>query len=243
MVYQVPMVLADEYKHIAYGPVRVLSVIGFNNNSGAGSDRYLQFHTKFPGALTAADVPTFKGLWFPSGAQSTFGRETFGEDGLYFGELLAAVSSTEINYTAVTDTGLDLTIVVDTDCLMTSSQTIAGDLTTGVNSKAIWSIASGPKKLLRLDVLVGSDAVIPFIQATNSIVTNTRVSNTSFLTPQLLSTVTKTFFFGPGGGQVVNKTTSALQAGCIIGLAAAVSSAGVVTEAGGGDNGIRAVYE
>ena len=234
------MVITDEYKHVAYGPCRVLSVHGFNNNSGA--DRYLQFHTKFPDALTNGDVPTFKSLWFPSGAATVFGRETFGDMGLSFSELLAAVSSTEVNYTAVTNTGLDLTIVVETECYYDSTCSIVGDLVTGVDSKQIWAIASGPKRLLRLDIYnAGVATIYPFIQASNSVVTAIASGVTKFI-PRVLTTETKTYHFIPKGGQVENYAAASgvLQKGCIVGCATAITS-GVITESTSTDRAIRAV--
>lgn len=239
MIYKIPMVLADEYVHAAYGPCRVLGVHGFNNN---GADRYLQFHEEFPAALANGDVPAFKSLWFPAGAQSVFGRETFGDSGLSFSELLAAVSSTEVNYTAVTNTGLDLTIQLDTSNYAVG-MSIAGDLSTGVDSKQIWSVAAGPKKLYRLDITnAAASTIYPFIQAINSIGTDTKATVTKFL-PPIPASSSKTYLFGPGGGQVQNRTTSALQEGCIVGLATAISSAGVVTESATTNHYIRALYE
>ncbi len=234
----IPMVLADEYKHIAYSSVRVLAVHGFNNHS---ADNYLQFHTKFPGALTAGDVPAIKSMWFPTGAATVYGRETFGESGLYLPELLAAVSSAEVDYQAVTNTGLDITLQVETDSYMDTGFTIGGDLTTGVNSRQLWTIANGPKRLLRLDIANGSGAVsYPFIQATNSIITAIGVSTTKFI-PKVADGVTRSYFFGDAGGQVINYTTSAIQQGCYIGLATSIDD-DVITEDTSASVAIRAVY-
>jgi hypothetical protein len=71
-------------------------------------------------------------------------------------QLVVAVSSTEINYTAVSaNGGLELSIEVSGNCLTDGSEVIVGDLTTNQQTLQVWSEASGAtakKRLLRVDV-------------------------------------------------------------------------------------------
>jgi hypothetical protein len=238
MIYKVPMVIADEYVHVAYGPVRVVSVHGFNNNA---ADRYLQFHEKFPDALTNGDVPTFKSMWFPQGAQTVFGRETFGDGGLTFSELLAAISSTEVNYTAVTNTGLDLTIVVETEHYIHSGITIVGDLTTPDAERELWSNAAGPKRLLRMDSLMGSDA-FPIIQARGGALDATYATRSL---RKCINGEVATFLFGPGGGQFEENVAGTIYRGCSVGWVDAIGGylSSPFTVATSPDQAMRFVYE
>ena len=135
------MVIADETKWVAYGPCEVLAVWGFNNNA---SDRYIQFHEAV--SVANGDVPAVKSLFAPASTGFNYSREHFG-GGLSLRELLVAISSTEVNYTALTDTGLDLTILISTRYLVTSNTAVVGDLTTGVAELQVWADSAGPKKL------------------------------------------------------------------------------------------------
>lgn len=248
----IPMVIADEYKHVAYGLVRVLGISGFNNNSGAGADRFLQLHEKFPAALTAGDVPSFKSLYFPAGTTSVYARDIFGDDGLPLDELTAAVSSTEVDYTAVTNTGLDLTLEVESNHLVTSATTVVGDLTTGVDELEVWLAAAfAAKQLRRIDFknnsgvdayvrVVARDAVpglgteltklvIPSPSATNGV-------------PKVPNGATRSFFFGPGGGQFQEQVVgTGIFKGCRV--YGTTSATDILAVLGTQPYNIRAVYE
>jgi hypothetical protein len=77
--------------------------------------------------------------------------------GISLSELTVAISSDETKFVDPgANKGLDMTIEVDTVCdvrssTVGSSDTVTGDLTTGVNSLQVWAEATGPKRLLRVD--------------------------------------------------------------------------------------------
>src|SRR6266496_682128 len=128
----IALVAANLTKWCAFGQCRVIQVHGFNNQS---ADRYIQFH-QAP-TVTAADVPAIKSLWAPNGAG--FSWSFFG-GGIQLTELLVAISTTEANYTAPSaGGGLDMTVVVESDFLVTSTTAIVGDLTTGVAGLQVWT--------------------------------------------------------------------------------------------------------
>ena len=143
------MVITDETKFIAFGPITIYKIYGRNNTASAV---YIQFH-EAP-TVAASDVPATKAL---EASANTWFDWSF-EKGLSLTQLLLAMSSTQINYTALVDAGLDCTIEYETNYDVDSNTTIVGDLTTGVASRQIWTDASGPKSLKRLDVKNNSGA-------------------------------------------------------------------------------------
>jgi len=149
----VKLVITDETKWVSYGRCTVKKVYGANNTQ---TDRYIQFHS----ALTVATgaVPAVAALYAPAAAPFMWDFVT----GIPLSELLVAISSTQIDYTAVVDSGLDMTVDVETDHIVGSNTTLIGDLTTGVDLLTLWTEAAGttaPKRLLRLDVKNNSSVV------------------------------------------------------------------------------------
>ena len=148
------MVAADLTKFISWGSVIVKRVWGYNNQATA---LYVQLQELLPlaaGGIPASSVTPFKSLTAPK-ADPGFTYD-FGPDGLYMKQLVVAVSSTEINYTAVSaNGGLELSIEVSGNCLTDGSEVVVGDLTTNQQTLQVWSEASGAtakKRLLRVDV-------------------------------------------------------------------------------------------
>lgn len=147
---QVSMVAADLVKWIAWGRVVVREIHGWN---GQGSDVYIQLHQVPPlanGTLTASAVPAYKSLLAQAGNGFMY---NFGPQGIELSELLIALSTTEVNYTAVSAAGgLDLTIDFDSQSACDGTEVVVGDLTTGQNTLQVWAESAGPKRLLRVDV-------------------------------------------------------------------------------------------
>ena len=138
------MTLADLTKWVAYGHCQVVRIEAWNPQT---FDIYLQLFQK--PTVANGDVPEQKSLWIPAGAQTSFDNV----NSIPLRELLIALSSTEANYTALTaNQGVDMTIWVISNYLVTTNTTVAGDLTTSVASLAVWSNSAGPKRLLRLDI-------------------------------------------------------------------------------------------
>lgn len=184
----ISMVITEETKWVSYGLTRVLKVWGYNNN--ATDDRYIQFHAKPAAAIAANDVPALKSLW--CGANAPF----YWEVNCDLSELSIAISSTEVNYTAITNTGLDLTAQVESEYLVTSDVTLVGDLTSAVASLQVWASASGPKKLLCLYCTNNGGAVsYPTIRASN---TNLVGDKTVVILKPLGVGISGTYFFGGG---------------------------------------------
>lgn len=187
----IKLVIADETKWVAYGQARVLCCYGYNNN--ATDDRYIQFHAKPAALLANGDVPAVASLYAP--ANAPFKWEW--DKGIPLSELTIAVSSTQTTYTALTNTGLDMTVEVETDFSVSSTTTLVGDLTSAdKSSRQIWASASGPKRLLRFDV-VNPDVVDVYarISASDSKLTG----DTSNLPLKVAASSTKSFFFGRHG--------------------------------------------
>jgi hypothetical protein len=227
----ISMVIADETKWVSYGATRVLKIWGYNNN--ATDDRYIQLHTKPAATIAAGDVPAVKSLW--CGANAPFYWEVNAD----LSELSIAISSTEVNYTAITNTGLDLTAQVESQCLIETGHTLTGDLTTSVAEKQVWASASGPKRLLRLDVKNNSGAVAyPFIRASD---TALAADTTSDALAGIANGATKTYFFGVVGLTPYQKDASGTaHNGCTVGWKSVATYAAAL-QAGTSVN-IMAVY-
>lgn len=184
----IAIVAADVTKWIAWGPGKVTHIYGFNNQI---VDLFIQLFQS--PTVAASDVPAIKALWAPSKAAFDWPFP----DGLQFSELLVAPSSSEANYTAVgAGAGLDMTVVIETDFLVDATITVAGDLTTGVASRQIWAEASGPKRLLRLDVKnnVGATAYAHISSLDAPSTTDNRPEPL-----KVLNATTKNFWFGKAG--------------------------------------------
>lgn len=208
----IKLVIADETKWVAYGQARVLCCYGYNNN--ASDDRYIQFHAKPAALLANGDVPAVASLYAP--ANAPFKWEW--DKGIPLSELTIAVSSTQTTYTALTNTGLDMTVEVETDFPVSSTTTLVGDLTTGVNSRAVWSEASGSstrKRLLQIRVknnAVGTIAV--FVSAQDS----TAPADSTMFGPFLVATTeTEIITFGRNGVRPFQKLANGTEKhGCTI---------------------------
>ena len=200
------MVAADLTKHIAWGNVTVYQVFGYNHQV---SDRFIQFHAKQ--TPVAADVPAVKSVWV--GAQSPIDWKF--EGGISLSELCVAISSTGPNYTAVgAATGCDLTFVVETDFLVTSTFLTEGDLVSVTPELAIWTEATGPKKLLRLSLVNNNASTRYFWVSATDVAT---VSATNHLGPfKLLTNETRHISFGRGGVSPMAKTIAGLHNGCLV---------------------------
>ena len=97
---RIKLLITDEAKWVAYGPCRVVQVFGNNNHT---ADNYIQFHEKPLAGLAAADVPAVASLYAPANAPFDFKFS----DPIFLSELTIAVSSTNVNYTALTNQGVD----------------------------------------------------------------------------------------------------------------------------------------
>lgn len=200
----VSLVATDLTKLVAYGPCRVLQIFGFNNQS---TDRYVQFHQAL--TVAASDVPSVKALYCPAGTGFSWPFP----HGLALSDLCIAVSTTETSYTAPSaGGGLDFTIVVESAYLATSATTVAGDLTTGVTNLAVWAEASGPKRLLRLDVLNSTGSTkYARIYAVDSDATG---DTTAKVIGPLTDGVVKTAFFGAGYSPIRYDGGSTIRQAC-----------------------------
>lgn len=112
---------------------------------------YIQLHEvppKADGTLPANSIPRIKSLACLANSPFYFSVD------FTLKELFIALSSTEVNYTAIpANTGLDMTVTVSGEFLNDGSEGVVGDLTTAINTLQVWAEAVGPKRLLRLDVM------------------------------------------------------------------------------------------
>lgn len=235
------MVIADETSWIAYGPIKVLRIYGMNNNA---SDRYIQLFD----ANALAGVPTSGGAYAPeaSAVPAVPGlyvqaSKPFYWDfpaGLELSELFLAISSTQVTYTAVTNTGLDLTIEYDTNYAVDNTMSLVGDIDTAAAQQQVWASAAGPKRLLSLKIInsAGTDA---YAYASKSDSPTTRTSTMQPIGP-VLDASTSYFHFGPRGLQL-NTASNETPKGCTIVMYPI--TAGVVTDTNlsGSDFQYRAV--
>lgn len=241
------LLATDLTKWAAYGPCRVLALYGFNPNTGGGSadDRYIQFHEK--PSVASSDVPAVKSLYAPGGTGFSYGPGAIGE--ITLSELTIAVSTAQASYTAPgAGTALNFTVEIETQFPVTSgTTTLVGDLTTGVGSRQIWAESAGPKRLLRLDVVNATVALVPVypvIQAIDAGATD----SLGKLIATVASATTKTYHFGRGGGQIEERyksgTSYLVRRGCTILLCSSpLFASGLWTPLATTDCSIRAVYE
>lgn len=164
----VPIVAANITKWLAWGPVTIQSIVGMNNQ---GSTLYIQLHQVPPlanGTLANGTVPAVKSLQVLANAPFAFQNLN-----VTLAECFLAISSTEVNYTAVSAAGgLDGTVFCQSQFMCDGTETVVGDLTTTLNVLQVWTEANGaatPKKLLRLDVTeqLGQQAYV-LIEATDA---------------------------------------------------------------------------
>jgi len=234
MISRIKMVIADETKWVAWGPCRVLQIFGYNNHT---ADNYIQFFAS--PIVTNGDVPAAAALFAPAVAPFSW---NFTEP-LWLPELLVGISSSEVNYTALTNTGVDMTMLVESDFLVTSNTTVVGDLTTGVLEKQIWSEANGastPKKLLRLDFKnnLGATAY-PFISPRD---TNLLTSSDLMPLGPVADSVTESFFFnGLSPSKLSVAGTSYVKGLTVIASAAGSVNGGALV--GTNSFNIRGIYD
>lgn len=233
----IAMVAADLTKWIAWGPVTVNKLHGYNNQ---GVAVYIQLHQVPPlaaGGLTAGAAPVIKSLACAANAPFAFTMP------FTLSECLVALSSTEASYTAVAAAGgLDMTVDFDSDFLVDANTTVVGDLTSAVNSLQVWTETNGAANryaLVRLDVidLSGVQQWIT-LQGTNAAYTVTPPSGCVL---PLAANTTFSGQFGIGGRPQPFLQTAAFvsKTGCTIrvvnNLTTMVSSVGAAS--------IRAIYQ
>lgn len=230
------MVIADETSWIAYGPIKVLRIYGMNNNA---SDRYIQLFD----ANALAGVPTSGGAYAPESsavpavpglyvqASKPFYWDFPG--GLELSELFLAISSTQVTYTAVTNTGLDLTIEYDTNYAVDNTMSLVGDIDTAAAQQQVWATAAGPKTLLslRIENAVGDC----YAYASKADSPTTRTSTMQPIGP-VLDAATSYFHFGPAGLKL-NTASNETSKGCTIVMYPI--TAGVVENTNVGTNSFR----
>lgn len=228
---KIKLLITDEAKWVAYGPCRVLQVFGNNNHT---SDNYIQFHEKPLGGLAAADVPAVASIFAP--ASAPFDWKPTAEISL--SELTIAVSSTNVNYTALTNQGVDATVIVETDFPVASTTTLVGDLTTGVDSRQVWANADGPKRLLRVDIKNNAATTqYGFVYGNDS--GNEGLSNYSSGPLKVLASATTSFFFGRQGLTPQPLAAGVVGKGCTI----EVGDSNFINLRLSTDYNIRAVYD
>lgn len=208
---KIKLLITDEAKWVAYGPCRVVQVFGNNNHT---SDNYIQFHEKPLAGLAASDVPAVASIFAPASAPFDWKPV----DPICLSELTIAVSSTNVNYTALTNTGVDATVIVETDFPVTTTMTVVGDLTTSVASLQVWSEATGATtkyRLLRVDVVNGSGSEINSVVTAKDTETQYRYPATPLLNVPANST--RSFFFGRDGIHPFELSTAGAEVhGCTV---------------------------
>jgi len=220
---------------VAYGPCRVVQVFGNNNHT---ADSFIQFHEKPLAGLANGDVPAVASIFAP--AEAPFDWKPNGT--ITLSELTIAISSTNINYTALTNTGVDATVIVETDFPVGSNTTLVGDLTSAdKSSRQIWaSSATNTKRLLRLDVVnADAQAIYARISASDSKLTG----DTTTIPRTVNASSTKSFFFGRDGYSPfrVDNQTGTEHKGCTVFLMnSADPSSGLIAVPTGS---IRAIYD
>lgn len=207
---KIKFVLADEAKWVAYGPCRVVQVFGNNNHT---ADSFIQFHEKPLAGLGNGDVPAVASIFAP--ASAPFDWKPNGT--ITLTELTIAISSTNINYTALTNTGVDATVIVETDFPVGDDTTVVGDLTTGVDHLQVWANAAGPKRLLRVDIKNNAGGTMyGFVYANDAVGDNEAATNYSSGPLKVPASETKSFFFGREGLTPQALVGGELRKGCTI---------------------------
>ena len=224
----IALTAANITRFVAFGPVRVMRVHGFNNQ---GADSYIQLHQKIPDSIAAplatGNVPTFKSLL----AQANNGfMYSFLPDGVLLSQLVYGISSTEASFTAVgAAAAVDCTLDVDSLYLTSGGETITGDLTTGVDSIAPWtdSVANVANRLLRVDYQNHDGAVRYLLLSTDGGTTNVPI-----ISNQVDSGGTLALEFGRQGLQCFSQDAAyAGHYGCKILQSTTVSASGVTSSA------------
>lgn len=205
----VSMTAADLVKWIAWGPVRVRRIQGWNNNAAAV---YIQFHQTPPltyvggvATLTASQVPDVKS--FVANANNGFDYEWI--DGLELTELTIGLSSTETNFTSVgAGAGLDMTVWFDTLCAVDAKTFLTGNLTTGVDFRSVWadSINFAGARLFRVDYVNNDGATRWLALAADISGSTSAISQT-----QVASGGTAAWFFGSSGINVFSIDSSGVK--------------------------------
>lgn len=230
---RIKLLITDEAKWVAYGPCRVVQVFGNNNHT---ADNYIQFHEKPLAGLAAADVPAYASIFAPASAPFDWKPV----DPLFLSELTIAVSSTNVNYTALTNQGVDATVIVETDFAVTSNTTVVGDLTTSVDHLQVWADADGPKRLLRVDIKNNAASTqYGFVYPNDAVGDNEAASNYSSGPLKVLTTATKSFFFGRQGLTPQGLTAGVVRKGCTI----EVGDSNFTNFQASTDYNIRAIYD
>jgi len=235
------MVAANLTKWVAWGPVTVRSMFGWNNNA---TPVYIQFF-QTP-TVAASDVPAMKSL---VAAGNNGFMYVFGPEGITLSELLVALSTTELNYTAVSAaSGLDMTLDIDSQFACDGTEVVVGDLTTGQNTLQVWTEAAGlsaPKRLLRVDVKnnQATDTLVNLVYAVDTVVPGSLVAAFN----KCPISVTTTTYYGDaqGGFQPFQQDANYTQhRGCTINISALVAgfwTAGTLY--GGTSPNVRAIYK
>lgn len=151
---KIAMVAADEILWLAYGPVTIYHIYGFNNQA---DNRFIQLHEKLT-AIASTDIPTGESLI----AYPTAAIDWQFPGGLTLSECRIGISSSQANYTAVTNTGLDITIVYETNYPGESAPgTAIATLTSAASADSItpWT-NSNTKKLKRARVTNGESQAL-----------------------------------------------------------------------------------
>ena len=215
-------------------PVNVLRVRG--NFNGSTADRWLML---FDAITTPADgtapaiaaIPLYQSS--PFFAEFEIGALAF-KHGCY-----ACVSTTQATKTLSADT-MDITVELDAPELPTGAS-LAGDLTTGVNSLSVWATANGPKKLLKLEVdnTGGADNYIMLFATDSPSNGDTPIMQWTLAANAVL-TGDKALTFGKAGFDVYSRNdTGALSKGCTIAIS---STTGTLTAIVSSVPKIRAQY-
>lgn len=230
---KVKLLITDETKWVAYGPCRVVQLFG-NNNTAA--DVYLQFHQK--PLVSASDVPAVASNYCPASAPFDFKFS----DPISLSELTIAASSTNVNYTALSDAGVDATVIVETDFPVGTNTTLVGDLTSAdKQSRQIWASSStNTKRILRVDV-VNADAQEIFVRLSAS--DSKLTGDTTTIPHSVDASSTKSFYFGRDGYSPfrIDADTGTEHKGCTVFLMNTVDpSSGTIPVPTGS---IRAIYD
>lgn len=204
-------------------------------NAGAASNLYLQvFDTN---VAPAAGVVPLKS--WPAGET---GWKDFknGELVLNAG-LFVALSTTAATYTAVTGGSniLDILQIEIGDAEVPTGTSFAGDLTTPTASLQVWSAASGPKKLIAVEVdNTGNGVQYLMLFSKDTVSAGDKPIDQFTIKAAEVKTAAAKLDFGVNGRDMTSYSSNAQQNGCTLVLS---STTGVYTA---GSNGkIRAEYK
>ncbi len=204
------------------------------NNYGA-TDRWLQIHSgvAIPGDTA---VPLFAPLLLPNNYIS---EDTFDPNGRVVPApgVVLVVSSTRATLTKDVAATVDITAEVEEYELQPVGASVAGDYTTACTHLQVWATASGPKRLLRLEVSNSTAAVIyAQVHAADSPADGTiPVAEVAVAANDY-----KTASFGGGLIPYRQSAAFAVTKGCNVYLS---STPGVLTVVTGNSGTIRATYK